>query len=52
MFGDARLRAWMDAWPAGPAHDAAADLVDRVTRFGDGAPMEDDLTVVYVHRRR
>jgi hypothetical protein len=51
MFGDARLRAWMDAWPAGPAHAAAADLVDRVTRFGDGAPMEDDLTVVYVHRR-
>jgi hypothetical protein len=50
MFGDARLRAWMDGWPAGPAHDAAADLVDRVTHFGGGAPMEDDLTVVYIHR--
>ena len=50
MFGDARVREWMDAWPVGPAHDAAADLVRRVSAFGDGGPMEDDLTVVYVHR--
>ena len=49
MFGDARLRDWMDAWPAGPAHDAAHDLVRRVGAFGRG-PLEDDLTVVYVHR--
>jgi serine phosphatase RsbU (regulator of sigma subunit) len=49
MFGDARVREWMEAWPAGPAHEATADLIDRVLRHGTG-PMEDDLTVVYVHR--
>jgi serine phosphatase RsbU (regulator of sigma subunit) len=49
MFGDARVREWMESWPAGPAHEATADLIDRVTRHG-GGPMEDDLTVVYVHR--
>jgi serine phosphatase RsbU (regulator of sigma subunit) len=50
MFGDARVKEWMDAWPAGPAHGAAADLIERVTAFGDGGPMEDDVTVVYIHR--
>ena len=49
MFGDTRLKEWMEAWPAGPAHEAAADLIWRVTAYG-GGPMEDDLTVVYVHR--
>jgi hypothetical protein len=38
-----------EAWPAGPAHDAAADLVERVTTYA-GGPLEDDVTVVYVHR--
>jgi sigma-B regulation protein RsbU (phosphoserine phosphatase) len=50
MFGETRLREWMEAWPAGPAHQAAADLIERVSAFGAGAPMEDDVTVVYVHR--
>ena len=50
MFGAERIREWMEAWPAGPAHEAADDLVRRVTAYGDGAPLEDDLTVVYVHR--
>ncbi|MEK7329593.1 MAG: PP2C family protein-serine/threonine phosphatase, partial [Candidatus Eisenbacteria bacterium] len=50
MFGDGRVKEWMEAWPAGPAHEAAADLIERVTAFGGGAPMEDDVTVVYVHR--
>jgi hypothetical protein len=50
MFGDARVKEWMDAWPVGPSHDAAADLIERVTAFGDGGPMEDDVTVVYIHR--
>lgn len=49
MFGEVRLREWMDAWPAGPAHDATADLIRRVTAHG-GGPMEDDLTAVYIHR--
>jgi sigma-B regulation protein RsbU (phosphoserine phosphatase) len=49
MFGEARVREWLEAWPAGPAHDATHDLVRRVQAFGRG-PMEDDLTVVYVHR--
>ncbi|MBI1796071.1 MAG: PP2C family protein-serine/threonine phosphatase [Candidatus Eisenbacteria bacterium] len=49
-FGEARVRSWMDDWPAGPAHDAVADLFARLTRFDGGSPMEDDVTVVYVHR--
>jgi hypothetical protein len=38
------------AGPAGPAHQAAAELIERVSAFGGGGPMEDDVTVVYVHR--
>lgn len=48
-FGASRVREWMDAWPAGPAHEATADLIARVTAYG-GGPMEDDLTAVYIHR--
>ncbi len=50
MFGDARVKEWLEAWPAGPAHEAVDDLIRRVTAFGDGQPLEDDVTVVYVHR--
>ncbi len=50
MFGDQRVKEWMEAWPRGPAHQAAADLIERVTAHARGAPMEDDVTVVYVHR--
>lgn len=50
MFGDDRVKAWLEDWPAGPAHDAVEDLVRRVNAFGDGTPLEDDVTVVYVHR--
>jgi sigma-B regulation protein RsbU (phosphoserine phosphatase) len=50
MFGTERVKAWMEDWPTGPAHEAAQDLVRRVDAFGDGRPLEDDLTVVYVHR--
>jgi sigma-B regulation protein RsbU (phosphoserine phosphatase) len=49
-FGDARLKSWMDEWPAGPAHEAVADLFERLTRFDQGSAMEDDVTVVYIHR--
>jgi len=34
------------------AHEAAHDLVQRVSTFNGGAPLEDDVTVVYVHRPR
>lgn len=50
MFGDERVKAWLADWPAGPAHDAVEDLLGRVNAFGDGRPLEDDVTVVYVHR--
>jgi serine phosphatase RsbU (regulator of sigma subunit) len=50
MFGPERVKAWMEAWPHGPAHEAAHDLVQRVSTFNGGAPLEDDVTVVYVHR--
>jgi sigma-B regulation protein RsbU (phosphoserine phosphatase) len=50
MFGPERVRAWLEDWPAGPAHEAVDDLVRRVNAFGDGRPLEDDVTVLYVHR--
>ncbi|MGH7644288.1 MAG: PP2C family protein-serine/threonine phosphatase, partial [Gemmatimonadales bacterium] len=50
MLGDNRVKEWLEAWPAGPAHAAADDLIRRVNAFGDGGPLEDDVTVVYVHR--
>ena len=50
MFGDQRIREWLEAWPAGPAHEAADDLVRRVHDYAGGQPIEDDVTVVYVHR--
>jgi sigma-B regulation protein RsbU (phosphoserine phosphatase) len=49
-FGTERVRTWLDDWPVGPAHEAIADLFDRLDRFDQGAPMEDDVTVVYVRR--
>jgi sigma-B regulation protein RsbU (phosphoserine phosphatase) len=50
MFGDARIKEWLEAWPLGPAQEAVDDLLRRVTAHGDGRPLEDDVTVVYVHR--
>jgi len=50
MFGLGRVREWLEAWPAGPAHEAADDLVRRVTAHDGGRPLEDDVTVVYLHR--
>jgi len=50
MFGAERVKAWWKAVPEGPAHEAVADLVARVNAYGNGAPLEDDVTVVYVHR--
>ena len=52
MFGLERLKAWLRDWPAGPAHEATQDLLQRVTAYPDGRPFEDDVTIVYVHRPR
>jgi sigma-B regulation protein RsbU (phosphoserine phosphatase) len=49
MFGDERVREWLEDWPSGPAHKAIEDLVQRVTAYGEG-PLEDDVTVMYLHR--
>ena len=49
MFGDERVREWLEDWPSGPAHQAIEDLVQRVTAYG-GGPLEDDVTVMYIHR--
>ena len=50
MFGPERVKTWLEDWPAGPAHEAVDDLMRRVNAFGGGGPLEDDVTVVYVHR--
>ena len=51
MFGAERVKEWLEAWPAGPAHEATDDLIRRVSAFAGAGPLEDDVTVVYVHRR-
>ena len=50
MFGMERVREWLEAWPEGPAIDAVHDLLRRVNAFGGDQPLEDDVTVLYVHR--
>ena len=52
MFGPERVKAWLEDWPAGPAHEAIEDLLRRVNAHGDGRPLEDDVTALYVHRPR
>jgi sigma-B regulation protein RsbU (phosphoserine phosphatase) len=52
MFGPERVKEWLEAWPQGPAHDAVHDLLRRVNAFGGDKPLEDDVTVVYVHRSK
>lgn len=49
-FGIERVASWLDDWPAGPAHEAVNDLFRRLGEYDRGAPMEDDVTVVYIHR--
>jgi serine phosphatase RsbU (regulator of sigma subunit) len=51
-FGVERVRAWMEDWREGPAAEAVADLMERLTAHGDGAPFEDDVTIVLVRRPR
>lgn len=50
VFGIGRIEAWLRDWREGPAEGAAHDLIERVQRFGDNSPLEDDLTVLVVRR--
>jgi hypothetical protein len=49
-FGEEGLRAWMEAWRAGPADRAVADLMRRLESFNLDQPFLDDMTVVFVRR--
>ncbi len=51
-FGVERVRTWMEAWREGPAQDAVADLMRRLTDYGSGTSFEDDVTVLFVRRPR
>ena len=51
-FGIEGLRAWLEAWPDGPADAAVNDLLARLRAQSDGAPFEDDVTIVMVRRPR
>jgi sigma-B regulation protein RsbU (phosphoserine phosphatase) len=51
-FGAERVTRWLTDWREGPAVKAVADLTARLKVFGDGAPLEDDITIVYVRRPR
>lgn len=50
IFGIERLRAWLMESAQTPAEDAIADLLDRLSAFGDGKPFEDDVTIMMVRR--
>ena len=44
-FGTDRLKSWMQEWSHGPSDRAISDLIRQLQRFGNGAPLEDDVTV-------
>jgi len=50
IFGLERLGEWLRQAAEMPCEDAVADLLRRLSEFGDGAPFEDDVTVVMVRR--
>ena len=50
LFGLGRLGEWLRGSEGTPSEDAVADLMRRLTEFGDGAPFEDDVTVLLVRR--
>src|SRR5580765_4243683 len=51
IFGRERLGEWLRATEHLPAEDAIAELLARLTAFGDGRAFEDDVTVMLVRRR-
>ncbi len=50
LFGLERLREWLMASAQIPAEDAIAELLDRLSVFGDRKPFEDDVTIMMVRR--
>ncbi len=50
MFGLERLGEWLRAAADKPSEDAVADLMTRLSEFGNGAAFEDDVTVLMVRR--
>jgi len=50
-YGRERLGEWLQATAQLPAEDAVADLLQRLSEFGDGHAFEDDVTVMLVRRR-
>jgi len=50
IFGRERLGDWLRATAAMPSEDAVADLLVRLTEFGNGRAFEDDVTVMVVRR--
>jgi phosphoserine phosphatase RsbU/P len=50
QFGEARVRELIAAHHALPAGELTAALFEAVRAFADGAPQEDDMTVVLVKR--
>ena len=47
-FGTDRVKEWMREWTHGPSDRAISALVRQLQRFGDGAPLEDDVTVALI----
>ncbi len=50
MFGLERLGEWLRTAASMPSEDAVADLMARLSEFGDGKPFDDDVTVLMVRR--
>ncbi len=52
MFGSARLAAWLGDHRETSAAEALGDLLQTLDRFAREAPLEDDVTAVFVRRPR
>ncbi len=50
IFGLERLGDWLRSAADMPSEDAVTDLTAKLQAFGDGAPFEDDVTIVMVRR--
>ncbi len=50
IFGLERLADWLRSAADMPSEDAVADLTAKLLAYGDGAPFEDDVTIVIVRR--
>ncbi len=47
-FGAGRLESWMREWNHGSSDRAVANLVQQLQRHSEGAPFQDDVTVVVI----